>query len=119
MAVFAGSDLHLWFGGSCGHVPSGNRHQRCNRVATANPVAKHTWTRDKKQQSTECRDRPLELSSHLPSPYPCLAGGQLAHVPANIDFFSPFSSLDLRAQKNFMMRGDTELNLMVETFNVL
>jgi hypothetical protein len=54
-----------------------------------------------------------------PAPYPCLAGGQLAHVPANIDFFSPFSSLDLRAQKNFMMRGDTEFSLMVEAFNVL
>ncbi len=56
---------------------------------------------------------------NCPAPFPCLAGGQLAHVPANIDFFSPFSSLDLRAQKNFTMRGDTQLSLIAESFNLL
>jgi hypothetical protein len=56
---------------------------------------------------------------NCPAPYPCLAGGSLAHVLSNIDFFSPFSSLDLRAQKDFLMRGDMEFSLIVEAFNLL
>ena len=35
-----------------------------------------------------------------PAAFPCLAGGTLQNVPANIDFFSPFRSFDLRLQEN-------------------
>lgn len=54
-----------------------------------------------------------------PAPYPCLAGGELAHVPSNIDFFSPFSSLDLRAKKEFSIKGGMTLSLIAEGFNML
>ena len=54
-----------------------------------------------------------------PAPYPCLAGGKLAHVPGNINFFSPFSSLDLRAKKDFLIKSDMVLSLIAEGFNML
>ncbi|NYF90222.1 hypothetical protein RBB79_11595 [Tunturiibacter empetritectus] len=39
-----------------------------------------------------------------PATFPCLAGGLLQHVPGNINFFSPFSSLDFRLQKQFKFK---------------
>lgn len=54
-----------------------------------------------------------------PAPYPCFAGGQLAHVPSNINFFSPFSSLDMRAKKDISLHGNMDLSLIIEGFNLL
>ncbi len=54
-----------------------------------------------------------------PGPYPCLAGGQLAKVPAGINFFSPFSSLDLRLRKDIYFREALQLSLIGEGFNLL
>ena len=54
-----------------------------------------------------------------PAPYPCLAGGQLQHVPAGIDFFSPFSSLDLRLRKDFKLGEHATFSLIAESFNIL
>ena len=39
-----------------------------------------------------------------PAAFPCLAGGTLQNVPANINFFSPFRSFDLRLQKQILIR---------------
>ena len=53
-----------------------------------------------------------------PGAFPCLAGGPLQHVPADINFFSPFSSLDLRLMKVFKFRENMALNLIAEGFNL-
>jgi hypothetical protein len=53
-----------------------------------------------------------------PATFPCLAGGILQHVPANINFFSPFSSLDFRLQKQFKFKDGIGLNLIGEAFNI-
>jgi hypothetical protein len=53
-----------------------------------------------------------------PAAYPCLAGGTLQHVPANINFSSPFSSLDLRLKKDFLFRERMTLSLIGESFNI-
>jgi hypothetical protein len=50
---------------------------------------------------------------------PCNAGGQLAHVPGGINFFSPFSSFDLRLRKVFTLRDNLTLSLIGEGFNLL
>ena len=50
---------------------------------------------------------------------PCNEGGALAHVPGNVNYFSPFSSLDLRLQKTFAFREAVKLNLVGEGFNLL
>jgi hypothetical protein len=54
-----------------------------------------------------------------PAAFPCLAGGQLQHVPANINFYSPFSSLDLRLRKDFAFTEKFTLSLIGEGFNLL
>jgi len=53
-----------------------------------------------------------------PAAFPCLAGGLLQHVPANINFFSPFSSLDFRLQKQFKFEEGIALSLIGEAFNI-
>jgi len=53
-----------------------------------------------------------------PAAYPCLAGGQLQNVPANINFFSPFSSLDFRLKKDFLFGERATLSLIAESFNI-
>lgn len=53
-----------------------------------------------------------------PGAYPCQAGGQVANVPANIDFSSPFSSLDLRLRKKFSFGEHLSLSLIGEGFNL-
>ena len=54
-----------------------------------------------------------------PGAYPCLAGSQLANVPAGINFFTPFSSLDLRLRKDIHFREALQLSLIGEGFNLL
>lgn len=54
-----------------------------------------------------------------PGSYPCQAGGPIAHVPAGISFFSPFSSLDLRLNKVFQVDETISLTLIGEGFNLL
>ena len=54
-----------------------------------------------------------------PGAYPCNAGGPIANVPANINFFSPFSSLDLRLRKDIPLREGLSLSLIGEGFNLL
>lgn len=53
-----------------------------------------------------------------PAAYPCLAGGILQHVPANINFYSPFSSLDFRLKKDFPFKDRVTLSLIGESFNI-
>ena len=53
-----------------------------------------------------------------PAPFPCLAGGTLQHVPAGINFSSPFSSLDLRLKKDFRIGERLHLSLIGEGFNM-
>lgn len=53
-----------------------------------------------------------------PAAFPCLAGGRLQHVPANINFYSPFSSLDMRLKKDFVFRERVTLSLIGESFNL-
>jgi hypothetical protein len=53
-----------------------------------------------------------------PGTYPCNAGGSIAHVPGGINFFSPFSSLDLRLKKDFRFGDRMTLSLMGEGFNM-
>jgi len=47
-----------------------------------------------------------------------IARGPLQHVPDNINFFSPFSSFDLRLQKNFMIHEKVVFSLIAEGFNL-
>ena len=53
-----------------------------------------------------------------PGSYPCNAGGAIAHVPAGINFFSPFSSLDLRLRKDIHIREHATFSLLGEGFNL-
>ena len=53
-----------------------------------------------------------------PAAYPCNAGGPIANVPANVDFFSPFSSLDLRLRKDIHLHDALTLSLIAEGFNM-
>jgi hypothetical protein len=53
-----------------------------------------------------------------PGASPCNAGGSISHVPAGINFFSPFSSLDLRLRKDFRFRDRVTLSLIGEGFNM-
>ncbi len=53
-----------------------------------------------------------------PGSYPCNAGGPVAHVPAGIRFFSPFSSLDLRLRKDVHFHERATLALIGEGFNL-
>jgi hypothetical protein len=53
-----------------------------------------------------------------PGTYPCNAGGPVAHVPAGINFFSPFSSLDLRLRKDVRLHDAVTLSLLGEGFNM-
>jgi hypothetical protein len=54
-----------------------------------------------------------------PAAFPCLAGGALLHVPGGINFFSPFSSLDLRLKKDIHFGEKMTLSLIGEGFNML
>ena len=53
-----------------------------------------------------------------PGAYPCNAGGPINHVPGGINFFSPFSSLDLRLRKDIRLHGPLTLGLIGEGFNL-
>jgi hypothetical protein len=53
-----------------------------------------------------------------PAAYPCNAGGPIANVPAGINFFSPFSSLDLRLRKDIALGDRVNLSLIGEGFNL-
>ena len=53
-----------------------------------------------------------------PAAFPCLAGGTLQHVPNGINFFSPFSSLDLRLNKQISLGQRATLSLIGEGFNL-
>ncbi len=53
-----------------------------------------------------------------PGTYPCNAGGSIAHVPGGINFFSPFSSLDLRLRKDIHFHEHATLSLLGESFNL-
>jgi len=53
-----------------------------------------------------------------PAAFPCLAGGPIENVPAGINFFSPFSSLDLRLTKDFHFGERMKLSLIGEGFNM-
>jgi Carboxypeptidase regulatory-like domain/TonB dependent receptor len=54
-----------------------------------------------------------------PGAFPCLAGGTLQNVPANINFYSPFSSLDFRLKKDLIFKDRVTLSLIGEAFNIL
>jgi hypothetical protein len=53
-----------------------------------------------------------------PAAFPCLAGGQLQTVPAGINFFSPFSSFDLRLRKEISLGERAKMSLIGEGFNM-
>jgi hypothetical protein len=53
-----------------------------------------------------------------PGTFPCLAGGKLQNVPLNINFYSPFSSLDFRLKKDFLVNERMTLSLIGEAFNI-
>lgn len=53
-----------------------------------------------------------------PAPAPCNAGGPLENVPANINFSSPFNSVDLRITKDFSFGERYHLDLIAESFNL-
>jgi hypothetical protein len=51
-----------------------------------------------------------------PVPYSCLAGGAIARVPSGTNFFSPFSSFDLRLNKVFKLTERASFSLIGEGF---
>jgi Carboxypeptidase regulatory-like domain/TonB dependent receptor len=53
-----------------------------------------------------------------PAPAPCNSGGSLETVPANINFGSPFNSMDLRLTKDFAFAERYHLQLIAESFNL-
>ena len=63
-------------------------------------------------------DRWNALPACTASAAPCNEGGALAHVPAGVNYFSPFSSLDLRVRKAIALREGVSLSLMGEGFNL-
>jgi hypothetical protein len=53
-----------------------------------------------------------------PGEAPCRAGAALQNVPGGINFFSPFSSLDLRMKKTIAFQERMHLDLIAEVFNL-
>lgn len=53
-----------------------------------------------------------------PAPAPCNAGGPLENVPSNINFSSPFNSLDMRLLKDIKITERWHVDLMAEAFNL-
>jgi hypothetical protein len=53
-----------------------------------------------------------------PAAFPCNAGGPIQNVPAGINFYSPFSSLDLRLKKDIDLGEHVKLSLVGESFNI-
>jgi hypothetical protein len=53
-----------------------------------------------------------------PAAFPCNAGGQIQSVPANIGFFSPFSSFDMRLRKDLRLGDRGRMSLSGEAFNL-
>jgi hypothetical protein len=53
-----------------------------------------------------------------PAAFPCLAGGPLQHVPAGMNYSSPFSSLDFRLNKMIPLGERVMLSLVGEGFNI-
>ena len=53
-----------------------------------------------------------------PAAFPCLAGGPIQNIPANINFFSPFSSLDMRLQKQIVLKDGASFSFIAEGFNL-
>ena len=53
-----------------------------------------------------------------PAPAPCRAGLPIDKVPGGINFYSPFSSLDLRLKKSITIRERGHLDLIAEAFNL-
>jgi hypothetical protein len=53
-----------------------------------------------------------------PAAYPCLAGGPIQNVPAGGNYYSPFSSLDLRLKKDIRLGEHASLSLIGEGFNM-
>jgi hypothetical protein len=53
-----------------------------------------------------------------PATFPCNAGGPLLQVPAGVNYFSPFSSLDLRLKKDIQLWEHARLSLIGEGFNM-
>jgi hypothetical protein len=53
-----------------------------------------------------------------PAAFPCLAGGTLQNVPANINFFSPFRSFDMRLQKQILFKDGASFSFVGEVFNL-
>ncbi len=53
-----------------------------------------------------------------PGAYPCNAGGSIANVPGGMNFFSPFSSFDMRLQKVFPIHDRMSVHLIGEVFNL-
>jgi hypothetical protein len=53
-----------------------------------------------------------------PGSFPCQAGGTLEQVPGGINFFSPFSSLDLRLRKDISLGERMTISLIGEGFNM-
>jgi carboxypeptidase family protein/TonB-dependent receptor-like protein len=53
-----------------------------------------------------------------PAAFPCLAGGPLQTVPSGINFFSPFSSFDLRLRKEISLGEHARISLIGESFNL-
>ncbi|WP_263378174.1 TonB-dependent receptor [Granulicella paludicola] len=53
-----------------------------------------------------------------PAANPCNVGGTIDHVPSGINFFSPFSSLDMRLRKDIHLHDALTLSLIGEGFNL-
>jgi hypothetical protein len=53
-----------------------------------------------------------------PAAFPCNAGGPISHIPAGINFFSPFSSFDLRIRKDTHIHDNVMFSLLGEGFNL-
>jgi len=53
-----------------------------------------------------------------PGAFPCQAGGPIANVPSDINYSSPFSSVDMRISKKFAFRHGSSVVLMAEGFNL-
>ncbi len=82
-------------------------------------LSRNTLARDVKNsnQLNAVIDRWNALPA-CPGSYPCNAGGPIAHVPSGINFFSPFSSLDLRIRKDIAFHEHATLSLIGEGFNL-
>jgi hypothetical protein len=100
------------------YVPAPHGGQWFERLAPAADRPQLAGSRNQEQHQLNAAIDRWNALPACPAAFPCLAGGTLQHVPADINFYSPFSSLDLRLKKDVPLSDRIMLSLVGEGFNM-